>query len=233
MRRKPLPGWAKVVLWVAAGATALFGAFALWLAAMFSGGLDDLLDRPGPYVMDTEVVAARDRVRPENQRDLREVAVPGAVVATATGSRCEEGIHDWKRDDPYDLSCNLSDAVLVAGDLSELRADMQRLAASAAGSGWTSSGLGVERVMTEYWDAGGRAPKDLPQARYDTEGYEKALVISWPDSTAQAAELGSFTSDVQWRDATGAQISARRAAELVGVGRYGVIVEMERGYFEE
>lgn len=235
MRRKPLPRWAKVLLWVAGGVTTLAAAGGLWLAAMLSGGLDDLLDRPGPYATDPKVVAARDRLTPVNQRELREVPAQGSVVATASGARCEEGVHDWKRDDPYDLSCNLTDAIVLAGDLDGFREDMLRLDAALVAAGWTHGSLSVGRVVTEYWDARRTdyAPNDLPGVQYDTVGYEKALRIRWTDATAPAAELGSFSSDVQWRDAAGRPIPARRAAELVGAGRYGVVVELERRYFEE
>jgi hypothetical protein len=139
-------------------AVILVGAFFVAnIAAQLGGGWDEVFDRSHPLPGDPDVVAARAvgaaTVDDEITRVVDEVVVPAltegrvaqpAVVgpeamvdrSSGLGSWCEVGSHNWKRDDPYDLSCVEIRRAIVAADEASFRADLLALDGALTAAGW-------------------------------------------------------------------------------------------------
>jgi hypothetical protein len=252
--RRRLPRWAKFLLWAAAALAAVFAAGVLWFMAMISGGFDDLFNSAGPFEGDTRVVVARDRTHQINDAELRQIvegpvrAATGtrpSIVATARSNWCETGQHDWKRDDSYDLRCGLGDAVLIVGDKDSFREDMVTLHDALITDGtWTpDSHLTLPSVMTDYWDERVNMTRnrsrpytvtDLPPVTYAGVGHATRLSFDWSDGAAPSVRLPSFTDSVQWQTPAGLPLMPVEVDALItDPQRYGLVIELERDYFDE
>jgi hypothetical protein len=238
--RRRWPLWARLLLWTAGVVTALLGAAALWLAAVFSGGLDNLLSLPGPSEDEARVVRAQQQaeaaLRSDSDTLLRVVAPAlGSVpLATGSGSTCHEGQHNWKIDDPYDLQCHqMHVAVVPGGDVAGFRATALSLHAQLVADGWEpGDGYGassVEDVLVEYWDLrvleGRASPAALPGGSYSRDGRE--LTVDWV--AASSSHYGwpvLATSD-------GRDVPSTEVNRLVEPGTWAAALVLRTEYFYE
>jgi hypothetical protein len=239
--RRRLPTWAKVLLWLTGIAVALLGAAALWLAAALAGGLDDLLSLPGPSADDERVVRAQQQaeraMRAEADRMLLTVVEPvlgAAAVASGSESRCEQGQHNWKIDDPYDLRCHQTHvAVVPAGDVPGFRETALALHEALLSDGWepgTGYGAGsLEDALVEHWDQppgdDTATPADLPGGSYHRG--DRELSVDWvaAGSTHYGWPLLS-TED-------GRDVPAQEAGRLVADGTWAAALVLRTQYFHE
>lgn len=191
------PGTRRTLRWVLAiAAVVLLAAVAVaaTLAAQLSGGWDEVLDWTHPTASDPEVVAARTQAGAEAdaamERLVGDVVLPalvgGRVVTPALsgtaaqqdetlGSGCEEGQHDWKRDDPFDLACIEVRRTIVAADSADVRSQLVALDAALQAEGCQSDANSGLQFTIDYWDQFGGSPsggsdgiygpEDLPGAR--------------------------------------------------------------------
>lgn len=236
---------ARVLLWAAGAICGVLALAVLWFAAMMSGGFDDLLSGEGPKATDKKVVAALDKAHTVNRQELDDLLQHARFLqagpdATAAAQRCETGQHNWKTDDAYDLSCTVTDAVLVTAGTAALHDQMLALDASLTSDPrWAGQqSMPLSRVVREYWDARGRfpagyTPASLPTARYDDRASGSSLQLRWVVAGGRL-DLGSFADQVSWRDPNGIAMTAQEVSRLVpGGDRYGLVVELSRIGFED
>lgn len=246
--RSRLPTWAKVLLWIAGVGMALLVAFVLFFAAMLSGGFDNLFDFAHPSADDADVEAARDEAVPVAD-DLLRAALDGPVgavlpatpFASALGTRCIEGQHNWKIDNTFDLSCRLTRVEVVnGGTLATFRDDMVALDEALLAAGWESDAdRPMQYLLSGYWDDRQQIisanpdfeyPADMPAAAYELDGLEMSL--SW---TQRDADRYSTQADEQstWHTADGSPTTGADVTRLVPEGGYALVLTVSLTYFEE
>jgi hypothetical protein len=220
----------------------VLGGTFLWLWAAFGGGIDELLNGSGPDADDRRVVEARDRATDEllvgRGALLASVTDPALgssrPLATASGSDCEAGQHNWKIDDPYDLRCSAVDAVLVEGDEAAFREQALALHAALLDAGWTSGGDDAQWMIEQYWDQRatddtGYGIGDLPTASYFRDGL--SLRVQWLDITnGQVDTAPVYPVVLETEDGP---VPGEDAAGLLTAGRFGVALAVSTQYFEE
>jgi len=169
----------KIVLGVlaAVACVALFVVAALY--ASLSGGWDDAF-RPKKSETDSDVREAREKAEPEQvQRTEQLMASVRAALGTALQSadegeprsECEEGQHNWKIDDEYDLRCEHVTKVAVrirSGGASRRAALHQRLVRD----GWSvDGGSGIQ-------DATGFAMYEAPGYQLQIQAASRTLELT-------------------------------------------------------
>lgn len=143
---------------VGAGVLAL-----LVLYASVSGGWDDAF-RPKKTESSGDVREARERAGPELESGLEFVqhavrtAFGSSLVRNDAGpptSDCDEGQHNWKIDDEYDLRCDLVTVVdvRVAGSISP--AGLTVLHRALVERGWTAVGGGIAESRLAFYESPG------------------------------------------------------------------------------
>ncbi len=111
----------------------------LFLYASLSGGWDDAF-RPKKSASSKEVREAREKAEPVLAAEAKTLGVSLGEVT----EHCAEGQHNWKIDDDYDISCEVSATTPLSNDPTALRALHQRLVAA----GWrVQHGLDVPRAL--------------------------------------------------------------------------------------
>ena len=150
---------------------------------------------------------------------------------------CDEGFHDWKRDDPYDLLCDVQRVeVLVAPDTDAFREDMTALDRSLVDAGWSSdTAMSMDRVLGEYWDSLATADTysmaDLPSARYGADP-EHSLEVTWVEPDSPTTRI-TYESRVEAVTADGEPTTLDALIRTVPRGGYGVVVVVTTRYFED
>lgn len=228
------PAWARWLLGVGGVVVVLSLAFALWLAASFSGGLDDLLDFRHPSADDGRVVRAGESAVRELERTVPEtvvaltLAVPalGPVIATTTATACHEGQHNFKIDDPYDLSCTARHVSALAPPYATARDQIAALHAALLADRWTTEGVGPRQVLTTGLGAG-RVEGHLASYRRDGD----RLVVT----AATQGGYGEFelTQLPAFRTPDGREVPGDQLTRTVPVGGYTLLIDVGRVYFEE
>ena len=243
--------WLRVLLWLLLAAGVLVAAFLLWLASVLSGGLDDLLSGSGPDADDARVVEARERTQ-DSLDDDRDELVDGVVapvlgrsapVAHVSDGSCQTGQHNWKIDDPFDLSCTEVSAVVVVGDTAVFREQVLALHERLLAAGWRSGdeGSGVDRSslearIVEYWDARASfdreayGPADLPSASYVREG--RALEVEWA-GPGQGRVFAPPLYDPVLTTPDGREVTGADVGRLVPSGAWGAALVLSETSFEE
>ena len=201
-----MPTWARALLVIGALGAVLCTAFVAWVFIAFSGGLDDVLDVRDPAPDDRRVVEARER---SEERLAAELAGITGTEPSGASADCEEGQHNWKIDDPYDLLCTQSTATAVPLG-ADPTTDLLQLHYRLVADGWTPSGVeagledrsSLERMVVEY------GPADLPAASYrrdnvglvvETAHAGEPAPYGWPGA-APEVESGRLTALVLLRE---------------------------------
>lgn len=183
----------------AAVSVLLLGAGLFYVSLL--GGFDELWKGQRPQETDPEVVAARERasadLRVSGQLLARTAQASTSGTRLATGevrSPCSVGQHNWKIDDPYDLSCDLGRLEIVASpSAAAFREHMVALDAALTADGWAPEGaFGMARVLRDYWDdrasfSSSYGVDNLPAATYSRG--------SWPDRQTLGVRWASLDSD--------------------------------------
>lgn len=237
--RRRLPRWAKVVIGVVVAVVVLLAVAVVWFLAMLSGGIDDLFSTGGPSPDDKRVVEAREAHAELLATALDEVVSGRAVVASADDASCREGQHNWKIDDPYDLSCSQRRIALVeGGDLDAFRADMEALDEALVADGWVSGWSSMDEVLTSYWDqrddildrnAGWDYPARMPGAGYERDGVQ--LSVSWVQPGQDSAAGTEHSDGVRWTTASGERVPPSVLPTRVD-GAYATALSVSGTYFE-
>lgn len=242
-----LPGWGRVLLGVIGLLVLLAVGAVVWFVAMLSGGVDDLFSGPGPAEDDARVVAARDASEPALDAALEEVrALAGTGAPAATRSRwsCAVGQHNWKIDDPYDLSCRREDAVVVAGGpTATFRADMLALHDALVAAGWESTWSPLTDVVEEYWDGpdpgstaddgGPTYPQGLPAASYTRAGVTVEIEWLQPERVRETGIPDAYAESWPWLSPEGGPLAAATLAAALPADSYGLWLTASTTYFEE
>ncbi|MBY5162079.1 hypothetical protein [Salsipaludibacter albus] len=221
-------------------------------AAMILVGLALLAACGGdaPTADDAEVQAALDELAIEVEDAADELArvarseLPAGaeVVATRAYRDCTEGQHDWKRDDPFDLSCVVGHAVVVAVPSdATFRADMAELDDALQATGLADrrsereDSQGLAHVAEDYFgllghelsiDPDGQpviyGPQDLPPASYNSaeDDLELTLAFTGPRDEALAR------SDDQYRDPAGRRLDPGEVLDLLTDQAYALVVDV-------
>lgn len=220
----------RLLLWAAGIAAALVLAGAAVLvtfAVQFSGGWDDVLDFSRPAPGDPDVVAARlagaAAVDAEMTRVSRQVVLPamaGARVALpaptgpsaapdasdggpgdrATGSYCDIGQHNWKRDDPYDVECREVRREILAGQAPTLAADLRAIHAALLAAGYVPAGDGLpERIAPLENAADSSVGPDSPSADQPNPP-EAPYISAWYRAGALSAHVSTGLYDMATDD---------------------------------
>lgn len=215
----------------------------VWFVAMLSGGLDDLFDMHTPSPDDAAVIEAHAAAGERTAAaldELRTAAGDPAVLASASDADCREGQHNWKIDDPYDLTCSRHDVVLVpGGTLDAFRDEMVALDAALLAAGWEPSWSSMSEVLSGYWDnregilannPGWTYPARIPDALYLREGL--TLAVSWVQPGSDSAGGLEYRDDVRWTTPDGDSLRVSEVPALV-TGDYGTALAVSVTYFEE
>ncbi|WP_199424733.1 hypothetical protein [Actinotalea solisilvae] len=239
-RRRRLPRWATVVIGVVVALLALLVGAVVWFLAMLSGGLDDLLGPRGPSAEDARVVEAREEHAGLLVAALEDVVAGRTVIASTDDSSCQEGQHNWKIDDPFDLRCTQREVALVeGGDPDGFRADMEALDAALVAAGWEADWSSMDEVLTSYWDQrdeildhnpGWGYPARMPSAGYVRDGV--GLSVSWVQPGQDSAVGTEFRDEVRWTLASGERVPPSVLPSRLADGRYATALSVSGTYFE-
>lgn len=232
------------------------GVFLLWLWVGMSGGLDDAFRFDRPQAGDPEVVAAqeaaagpfREAVRHDTERVVLPVVSGSALLGSAElPPDCTEGQHNWKRDDDFDLVCDLPviEVVSVPGKAG-FRDDMVRLDVALRAQGWAAQdSFGMDRVLTGYWDelaepgaattAGSYSMDDLPGTRYSrqVDGREHTVSIDWAEQGSGEHVLGYGLDGVRFRTPSRGDLAPRALLREVPAEGYAVVLTHRVEYFRQ
>jgi hypothetical protein len=237
-------------LGIVAATVALVALLMANVAAQLSGGWDEVFDRSHPQPGDPEVVAAREVGARAVEAEIDRV-VAAAVPALTAGrvaqpaprgadavdealvAGCEEGQHNWKRDDPFDLACWEVRRAILAGDAGEFRADMVALDAALLQAGWLHSYDDGLLGTLRYWDQYGRPVAGGPQdpsadpsaGGAPGDGYRLADL---PSARYVSAD-GRFTLDLGFR---GVPAYGQAEPELAD-DEYALVVRVDHASFRE
>ncbi|MFP5218439.1 MAG: hypothetical protein ACLGIG_01700 [Actinomycetes bacterium] len=243
--------WLRILLLALLTTGVVVAAGLLWLAAVLSGGIDDLLSFSRPSVDDARVVEARERTRAgldeERAALVDDVVEPvlgtSAVVATGAGGHCEVGQHNWKVDDPFDLSCEELSAAVVVGDERAFREQVLAVHDRLAAAGWRPSyeHAGTDQStlaarLRDYWDdreSLGRevyAPADLPSAEYVRNG--QRLQVEWVGPAGDSS-VAFPLFDIELTTPAGARVANDGAGLLMSSGGWGAALVLYDTSFQE
>jgi hypothetical protein len=190
--------WWPVVVALLLSPVLAIGAWLVFVVVGFAGGLDSLFAGSAPSPDDPEVVAARTAAAEEVGADVDRLTEAVLLPSLGPGARtlgtddvaaaCQEGQHNWKIDDDFDLRCDLDRVVVAAApDLAGFESDMRALDVALTDEGWQPAGsFGISSVLDEYWHKrselwAGYGPADLPSARYYRSGGTgpRSLTVDW------------------------------------------------------
>jgi hypothetical protein len=239
--------WWQVLLLAVAGLLALFLVLAgLALLSIF-GALDSLGGDP-PREGDPEVVAARQESGAALEQEAALVTQSAVLPSLPPGSEliargevvppCQEGQHNWKIDDDFDLVCSQSRReVVTVPDRTSFRADMVDLDEALRAQGWRPSFQPIPDVLTGYWDtlageqwANGTdgdvySMADMPAAGYtkQVEGRPRTLAVSWVEHDSPGTELTSFVTSSRFT-VEGHEVAPEAFTDSVAAVGYAVVV---------
>lgn len=209
-------------------------------AVQFSGGWDDVLDPSTTQPGDPEVVAARQSaaatVDAEVTRVSRQVVEPAMATARValpavtgppaapgtqetdggdrvTGSYCAIGQHNWKRDDPYDVSCREVRREVLAGRADTIAGDLRAVHEALLADGYAPVGDGLPEELA-------RIPVPAP-----TGG---GTAASEPSSPAEVPYLSAWyaAGDLNVHVTTGLHDIAADEQPGLAPGEYPLLVEV-------
>ncbi|MGN6578355.1 MAG: hypothetical protein ACTHKG_21980 [Nocardioides sp.] len=248
--------WWKVLLLAAAGLLALFLMLVGLAFASLVGAFDSLGGDP-PREGDPEVVAARQESATALQQQAalltQSAVLPGLPPGSALLAQgevvppCQEGQHNWKINDDFDLVCSQSRReVVTVPDQVSFRADMVRLDESLRAQGWRPAFQPIPDVLTGYWDelAGrsgmGGTPDhvytmaDLPPAGYtrSVQGRPRTLTVSWVEHNSRGTDLTNYVTSSRFSVA-GKQVEPDEVVAAVPAKGYAVVVSVSEEYFDK
>lgn len=210
----------------------------VWLVAVFSGGIDDLLDFDTPRPGDPDVVAAEeaayDEVSTQTDRVSVVLAAPLGLDAVGRGQLrrpCEVGQHNFKIDDDYDLSCSLTGVRVLSGPATPAtKKTVRSLDLALTESGWRrSSPADLESHLaqtTGVW-------VDVPTMRYhrSVDGRSWELVVGEARGHALFYELGQG-SGVRLLD-DGRPVDLEQLVARTPPQGYGLVVAVSVEYYRD
>ncbi len=248
--------WWKILLVAVAGLLALFLLLAGLAFASLVGAFDSLGGDP-PREGDPEVVAARQESAAALQQEAALATQSTLLPSLPPGSSllaqgevvppCQEGQHNWKINDDFDLACSQSRReVVTVPDRVSFRADMVRLDAALRAQGWRPAFQPIPDVLTGYWDplageAGmGGTPDhvysmaDMPSAGYtkQVEGSPRTLAVSWVEHNSRGTDLTDYVTSSRFFVA-GKQVAPEEVVAAVPAKGYAVVVSVGEEYFDK
>lgn len=230
--RRPLPAWAKALLWTSGVLTVSTVAVVLWLLSVLSGGLDDLL-ASGPARNDPQVEQARTAAAPvvaSAAADLTTALPLRGTGLRADADQCETGQHNWKIDDDWDLDCSLVRTDVLVADRADLTAFAARVDAQLVDAGWTPVTSLVEglrgRTPEALYTRGGTLEQRA--AGVTTLSLRLAERPASGDFSSYDVGLGGFDADVTL---DGRRADPEQAAATVEAPAVLVVTTSSRYYF--
>jgi hypothetical protein len=245
--------WWQALLLAVAGLVVLFLIYAGLAFASLVGAFDSLGGDP-PREGDPEVVAARQASAASLRQEAALVTQSAVLPSLPEGSAvlaqgevvppCQEGQHNWKIDDDFDLACSQSRReVVTVPDQVSFRADMVRLDAALRDQGWRPAFQPIPDVLTGYWDtlggerrAGGAvySMADMPPAGYtkNVQGRTRSLAVSWVEHDSRATDLTDYVTSSEYF-AGGRQVAPEEVVEAVPEKGYAVVVSVGEEYFDK
>ena len=253
-----------VITVVVGGVFVLGAAFVLYVWVGLSGGWDDAFRFDRPTEADPAVQAAREEVESRLVEEsagrvaevVRPALGPGATRAGWVVLRlpCDEGQHNWKIDDDFDLACQLEVMeVVTLDDRAGFRAEMVALDEALRSEGWRSDEYdSMSRVLEDYWDRdipdgaldGGQfssgpetySMDDLPQAEYRREAPDarpQRLTVSWAERHSGGEALTFYGDWSDFHEASGATTTQRDLVGAIPRRGYAVTMTLAETYFRE
>jgi hypothetical protein len=220
---------------------------ALLVAAVLVGACGQPPTEDDPEVrarLDELAVAAEDDAGSATTLALAALPAGAEVVATRSYRSCVQGQHNWKRDDPFDLSCHVGHVVVVGvPTAATFEADMATLDRVLLDAGFTDrrspqdESDGLAHVAAHYFDLFGSArggtddgeratygPQDLPPAHYHATADDRDLTISFtgPDDGFLAVQ------DFRYEGVDGATMDSEDLQAALAGRAYALRVGVER-----
>lgn len=161
------------------------------------------------------------------------------VIATADDEACAEGQHNWKIDDPYDVTCTATSSVIVelpdGAGLDELQR-LHRMLTEEAGAVAVFPSEGLAAIAAEYghgigrWDDrpgldGDPVPygiEHFPGASYRRDGLEVGIGFTGPN------DRWRHRHGTAWLAPDGTEIASSTLVESLQPDRVAVIVAVHR-----
>lgn len=249
--------WWHAVLLVLGLTLAAGGAFLALVYVSLIGGVDELFGGEPPREDDPRVQSAQAEAaerldasgRALGELTRRSMQSPAQVLGGGpVGPSCQQGQHNWKIDDDYDLSCRLTQVTVVAvEDRSRFHADTAALAA-ALEEEWGEDTFGLGRVLDEYWEprhgsgqvevpapgTDGYSMEDLPPGRYTDAGEgSHTLEVGWAEPTSPAHQVTYAVEDVDLTTPDGRPVTPAELVRLIPGGGYAVVITESVEYFRE
>jgi len=248
--------WWQALLLGLAALAALFAVLAALVLASLFGVFESLGGDP-PREGDPEVVAARQDSAAALQQEVALVTESAVLPALPPGSAllaevevtppCQEGQHNWKIDDDFDLACSQSRREVVSvPDRTSFRADMLQLDQALRANGWHPAFQPVPDVLTGYWDTLAGEPwpggsdgsaysmADMPPAGYSRAvgGRSRSLSVSWVERDSRGTDLTSYVSSARLTMG-GEQVAPDEVVEAVPADGYALVVSVGEEYFDK
>lgn len=153
---------AKIAGGVLGGIALAVVVFFVVMYASVSGGWDDAF-RPKKSASDEDVREAREKAEPAHAQRVEALTAAiraefgksfRSAEADRARSECQEGQHNWKIDDEYDVRCELVTEIALhvrAGNESPRNV----LHRSLSRERWTTTGLGIREKGFAFYEAPG------------------------------------------------------------------------------
>lgn len=157
-------------------------------------------------------------------------------------SPCTVGRHNWKADDPYDLSCDLVRLEIVASpSVATFREDMAALDAALHAGGWTPAGpFGMTRVLTDYWDdrasfSSSYGVDNLPAATYSRGSWpdRRTLGVRWASLDSDSYAISYVRDSLDLESVKGGATTIAEVLAAIPPQGYAVVLTESVTYFEK
>jgi hypothetical protein len=160
---------------------------------------------------------------------------------------CQEGQHNWKIDDDFDLACSQARReVVTVPDQGSFRPAMVRLDEALRAQGWRPAFQPIPEVLSGYWDPlageagmGGTPDRvysmaDLPGAGYTKpgQGTPRTLAISWVERNSRGTDLTDYVTSSEYV-VGGRRVAPEEVVASVPVKGYAVVVSVSEEYFDK
>lgn len=212
----------------------------LGLAMVSCGGSFEPTEDPAVAAWVDQATAATEDTVAEATADVVAALPEGTrAVAHVTTTRCLEGQHNWKIDDPFDLRCTVTSGTLLAvPDDEAFVRDMAAVDHAVQAAGWQPSSQTLPNQLGSYADGFGErdepgrnettvpyGPQHLPSVSYhDPDGSGGlGFVFTGPDERNPHVLL--FPGDtLQWERRDGLRVKPDDVPELLTAEEYGLLV---------
>lgn len=207
------------------------------------GGSEPIEDPVVAAWVDRATAGTQDTV--DEAADDVVAALPDGTraIAHVTTTRCVEGQHNWKIDDPFDLRCTVTSGTLLAvTDAEAFIRDMASVDRAVQAAGWQPSSGTLPDQLRTYADGFGErdepgrdgttapyGPQHLPSVSYHDPDRPEGLGFVFTGPDERSPDVLLFPGDtLRWERPGGPRVRPDDLPELLTGAEYGLLVVSSR-----